>query len=58
MDCLKLDFRSHLCVWIGRAIAMDDCEFYKIFFYIVAGIVIAVSSLVSIWCCLYDSMNV
>ena len=33
---------------------MDECEFYKIFFYIVAGIIIAVSSLVIIWCCLYQ----
>ena len=42
-----------VCVWAGRARAMDECDFLKIFFYIVAGIVVAVSSLVIVWCCLY-----
>ena len=53
----QLDWISAaICVCGGacRATAMDECEFYKIFFYIVAGIVIAVSSLVIVLCCLYE----
>ena len=52
-------FQRHLdwisaAISVCRAAAMNESKFYKIFFDIVAEIIIAVSLLVVVWCCLYQ----
>ena len=44
-------------MWAGRAIAMDDCGWYKLLFYIFASLFIAVSCWILIWCCLYEGFR-